>query len=92
MGVRRIREFNMVLLGKWCWRLLAEKDSLWFMVLVERYMVDGGMVRDGVRVVSAWWKPLQAMRHKDGLEVRMWFDNNLIGVMAFLRAFGLMGG
>jgi hypothetical protein len=35
----------------------------------------------GGRVASAWWKQLQAMRHRDGLEVGGWFDNNLIGVM-----------
>jgi len=32
LGVRSIREFNIALLGKWCWRILEEKDSLWFRV------------------------------------------------------------
>jgi len=25
LGVRRIKEFNSALLGKWCWRSLVEK-------------------------------------------------------------------
>jgi len=28
LGVRRNREFNSALLGKWCWRLFVEKNSL----------------------------------------------------------------
>ena len=35
LGVRRIREFNTALLGKWCWRMLVERESLWFKVLLE---------------------------------------------------------
>ena len=33
LGVRRIREFNYALLGKWCWSLLVDRESLWFSVL-----------------------------------------------------------
>jgi len=25
LGVRRLREFNVALLGKWCWMLLVER-------------------------------------------------------------------
>jgi hypothetical protein len=33
LWVRRIREFNSALLGKWCWRLLVDKESLWYRVM-----------------------------------------------------------
>ena len=42
LGVRRIREFNVALLGKWCWRLLEDNDSMWFRVLSARYGIEGG--------------------------------------------------
>jgi len=47
LGVRRIREFNVALLRKWCWRMLVERDSLWFKVLSDRYRVADGRLRDG---------------------------------------------
>jgi len=31
-----------MLVGKWCWRLLVERDGLWRKVLVARYGVVGG--------------------------------------------------
>jgi len=37
MGVRRIREFNLSLLSKWCWRLRVKKGTLWYKVLAARY-------------------------------------------------------
>jgi len=40
-GVRRIREFNLSLLSKWCWRLWEEKGCLGYRVLVARYGVEG---------------------------------------------------
>jgi len=55
LGVRRIREFNVALLGKWCWRLLEDRDSLWFRVLLARYGTDGGRLRGGGRQDSEWW-------------------------------------
>jgi len=27
--VRRIREFNVAVLGKWCWRQVMDREGLW---------------------------------------------------------------
>ena len=62
LGVRRIREFNSALLGKWCWRMLVEKESLWYRVLVARYGEEGGRLLDGGRTASAWWRAIAALR------------------------------
>ena len=34
LGIKNLRVFNLVLLGKWRWGMLVEKDSLWHKVLV----------------------------------------------------------
>ena len=41
LGVRRLREFNVALLGKWCWRMLVDKEGLWYRVLKARYGEEG---------------------------------------------------
>ena len=33
LGMQRLGEFNLSLSEKWCWRLLEEKDELWYRVL-----------------------------------------------------------
>jgi len=47
LGVRRFREFNSALLGKWCWRVLVENESLWYRVLLATYREEGGFLLDG---------------------------------------------
>lgn len=42
LGVRQLREFNLALLGKWCWKLLVDRGGLWYMVLVARYGEEAG--------------------------------------------------
>jgi hypothetical protein len=44
-----MREFNIALLDKWCWRMLVDRGSLWFTVLVAWYGVKGGRLKDGGR-------------------------------------------
>jgi len=46
----------MALMGKWCWRMLSEKDGLWYRVLKARYREVGGRVREGGRHDSLWWR------------------------------------
>ncbi|KEH43503.1 hypothetical protein MTR_1g094270 [Medicago truncatula] len=71
LGVRRIRDFNIALLGKWCWRLLVERDRLWFRVLSSRYGVEDGRVREGGREASAWWREISVLRSGE------WFQGNV---------------
>jgi len=47
-------EFNDVLLGKWCWRLLVDKGGLLSMVLVARYGEEAGRLAVGGRSGSLW--------------------------------------
>jgi len=42
LGVMRLKEFNLALLGKWCLRLLEDTYSLWYKVLCVRYGQEGG--------------------------------------------------
>jgi len=56
LGVRRMREFNVALLGKWCWRMLVDKDGLWYRVLKARYGEEGDRLMDGGGDSSVWWK------------------------------------
>ncbi|KEH33725.1 hypothetical protein MTR_3g451530 [Medicago truncatula] len=54
LRVWRIKEFNIVLLRKWCWRLLVEKESLWFRVLSASYGEEDGWVKEGGCDASLW--------------------------------------
>nr|ABE79576.2 RNA-directed DNA polymerase (Reverse transcriptase) [Medicago truncatula] len=51
LGVRRLGEFNLSLLGKWCWRMLVDKEGLWYRVLKARYGEEGGRLKEGVDLV-----------------------------------------
>jgi len=52
MEVRRIREFNLSLLGKWYWKLREEKGCLWYRVLAARYGEEGGTIGNGEKLAS----------------------------------------
>jgi len=58
LGVRRIREFNLSLLGKWCWRLLEDREGLWFRMLAARYDFVGGKLKDSGHEGSVWWRTI----------------------------------
>lgn len=41
-------EFNVSMLGKWCWRLLVDRESMWYRVLAARYGEEDGRLKAGV--------------------------------------------
>lgn len=77
LGLRRIREFNLALLGKWCWRLLEDRKGLWFRLLAARYGLVGGRLQVGGRERSVWWRTIVNIRDGDGLVSSSWFPDNL---------------
>ena len=77
VNVRRLREFNVALLRKWCWRMLVDKDGLWYRVLKARYGEEGGRLKDGGGDSSVWWRMLCGIRTDGGFGEGSWFENNV---------------
>ena len=50
--MRRLREFNISLLEKWWWRMLVDREGLWYRVLKARYREEGGRLMEGGRECS----------------------------------------
>ena len=48
LGVRQLKEFNLALLGKWCWRMLVDREEFWYRVLVVRYGEEAGRLGAGL--------------------------------------------
>jgi len=77
LRVRRIGDFNVSLLGKWCWRMMTEKERLWYRVLKAHYGEEGGRIREGGRQSSVWWKTVCHIREGIGVGVGSWFEDNI---------------
>jgi len=60
--VRQLKDFNLALLGKWCWRLLVDIGGLWYKVLVARYGEEAGRLEVGGQSVSTWWREIAKIR------------------------------
>lgn len=69
LGFRDLESFNLALLGKWRWRLLHEKESLWCKVLLAKYGDEPSTK------FSIWWKDL--LLSCVGPESGGWFENGL---------------
>lgn len=52
MEVRRIKEFNLSFLDKWCWRLKDERESFWIRVLSAKYGEEGHAISEVERFAS----------------------------------------
>ena len=77
LGIRRIREFNLALLGKWCWRLLKDTEVLWYRLLAARYGLVRGRLDVGGRDSSVWCRTIVGIRDGDALVSGSWFLDNL---------------
>jgi hypothetical protein len=74
--VRQLREFNLALLGKWCWRMLVDRGGMWFRVLAARYGMEWGRLRDGWRRrKSSWWREIVRIRDGAGGIDGGWFGD-----------------
>lgn len=59
LGIRDIGMFNSALVGKWVWKFLEKKESLWVQVVESRYGSFGREVRGGgLARASIWWRDL----------------------------------
>jgi len=77
LGVRRIRECNLALLAKWCWRMMVENRSLWYRVLASRYGKVGGIITEERQFNSVWWNNLINIKNGAGVGGGRWFDTNV---------------
>jgi hypothetical protein len=73
LGVRRLREFNIALLGKWCWRMLVDRGGLWYRVLVARFGEERGCLCVTGRSGSSWWREIGRIRDGVGVLSGGWF-------------------
>jgi hypothetical protein len=72
-----IGAFNCSLLGKWCWRMLVDKEGLWYRVLKACYGEAGGRWQEGGNQSSLWWRMINRVREGIGEGVGQWFDANV---------------
>ncbi|GAU48120.1 hypothetical protein TSUD_141420 [Trifolium subterraneum] len=77
LGVRRVKEFNLSLLGKWCWRLLKEPEGLWCKVLNVKYGIMDVQVNSGGSNASSWWKDIISIRCGNDAGGGSWFHDNV---------------
>ena len=78
MGVRQLKGFNEALLGKWCWRMLVDRDELWYRVLAARYGEEDGRLEDGARSGSTWWTEVVKIRDVIGGGGNGWFSESVV--------------
>ena len=59
------------------WRLVNEREGLWYSVLKTRYGELGGRIKEGDSRGSHWWKMVCCIRDGVGEGVGSWFEDNL---------------
>ena len=90
LGFRDIENFNLALLGKQVWRLLHNRDSLFYKVFKARFFPSCSIMDEGVKTAGSYaWQSILKARHVlelgsawcigDGLSVRIRGDKWLPG-------------
>uniref|UniRef100_A0A453D706 Reverse transcriptase zinc-binding domain-containing protein n=1 Tax=Aegilops tauschii subsp. strangulata TaxID=200361 RepID=A0A453D706_AEGTS len=85
MGFRDLHCFNLALLAKQCWRLIAELESLCARVLRAKYFPDGDILNCSLKKGSSYtwqslWSGIQTFkkgyiwRVGDGTQISIWDD------------------
>jgi len=73
LAVRQLREFNLSLLGKWCWRMLIDREGYWYRVFVARYGEEAGRLEVGGRSCFSWWREVARIMDDVDEEGDGWF-------------------
>ncbi|GAU51777.1 hypothetical protein TSUD_415630, partial [Trifolium subterraneum] len=63
--------------GKWCWRMLVDREGLWFRVLAARYGVERGSLCAGGTRGSSWWREVAHIRGGGGEANGGWFGGHI---------------
>jgi len=72
-----MREFNVALLGKWCWRMLVDRNGLSYRVLVARYGEKDGFLKMGGGGLPLGGRRLSACVMEEGGVEGSWFRDNV---------------
>jgi len=94
LGVRRLKEFNVALLGKWYWRLLVDREGLWYHVSVARYGELGGRLEVGSQSCSSWWREVGRICEGVGDVGGDWFGGGVLRKVEdeVIHCFDRIGG
>jgi hypothetical protein len=77
LGVRRLKEFNLSLLGKWVWMILEERGSLWYRVLSVKYGEERGRLYFGGGGGSVLVAKLESYYYGGGMLDDRWLLDNI---------------
>ena len=61
---------------------------MWFRVLVARYGVEGGRVKDGGQDMSVWWRDVATLRRGSGLMHMSVVQWGMVVILIFGQMFG----
>nr|KYP75011.1 Putative ribonuclease H protein At1g65750 family [Cajanus cajan] len=80
LGIKYLLAFNLALLGKWRWRMLVEKNSLWMRVISSLYGITLHLSNESGVKDSRWWVDLNRIEDGD-LMSNKWLSNNCCKVI-----------